>query len=152
MGNVEMGRYNNEDWVSWKQCSDRQNWKLLHELGWESSTTVAWPSQIVHMWVGVLNINFSLAFNSMFHSKGIFYSTRFSPSSPECWEVHPRNKRDWKMCVSWGFLRTDKNCGKSHRCVFSFITQSDLALIFLRNLLLSVSHSLIVMTCTVAEI
>lgn len=50
------------------------------------------------------------------------------------------------------FLRTDKNCGKSHRCAFSFITQSDLALIFLRNLLLSISHSLIVMTRTLAEI
>lgn len=41
------------------------------------------------------------------------------------------------VCVSWGFLITDKNCGKPHRWTFSFTTQQDLALLFLRSLLLS---------------
>lgn len=58
--------------------------------------------QTVHMCVGVLNINISLAFISIFHSKGIFYSSHFSPSSPECSEVHPRKKIETGRCVSLG--------------------------------------------------
>lgn len=130
---MRVGFIGNKAWLGKTRGS------FMHWAG-ESSTTVVWPqrhSQAVRTQVGVL-INILMAFTSVFCSRMVFYSSCSAPPSSGCWEVHPRKKK--RECVSLGvFLITDKNCGKSHRWEFFFITQQGLALIFLRNLLLSVS-------------
>lgn len=108
-------------------------------MHWAGESTAGWPSQAVQTWAGVLNINVLVAFTSVFCSRRIFYSSTPLPPPQSAGKFIPEKKWDQRMCVSWGFLTTDKTCGKSHRWAFSFITQQDLALVFLRNLLLSVS-------------
>lgn len=100
----------------------------MHWAG-ESSTAAGWPSQAVQMLVGVLNTNILMAVISMFFSILPAVLPRVLGSSSQ--------KKGSLEDVSWGFLITDKNCGKPHRWTFSFITQQDLVLVFLRSLLLS---------------
>lgn len=111
----------------------------MHWAG-ESSATVGWPSQAVQMQVGVLNINILMAFTWMLFSRRIFLLLLLLSLLLRVLGSSSQKKSKNGECVSLGgFLITDKTCGKSHWWTFSFITQQDLALIFLRNLPLSVS-------------